>query len=67
MRQLRKEETGDVRACLPHNEEDLLRAAVVFAGSSTSDVGLGARLAEKSITSRDVLCAIQDSHKQIGE
>jgi len=33
LRQIRKDETGDVRGRLPHNEEDLLRAALVFAGA----------------------------------
>jgi hypothetical protein len=33
IRQLRKDETGDIRGRLTANEEDLLRAAVVFTGA----------------------------------
>jgi hypothetical protein len=33
VRQFRKEETGDIRGRLTANEEDLLRAAVVFTGA----------------------------------
>jgi hypothetical protein len=33
IRDLRRQQTGDIRGRLPANEEDLLRAAIVFAGA----------------------------------
>lgn len=33
IRELRRQETGDIRGRLPANEEDLLRAAIIFTGA----------------------------------
>lgn len=56
IRELRRQETGDIRGRLPANEEDLLRAAVVFTGA-----GLDATLKQLI---RDTLPGLLESNKQ---
>lgn len=59
IRQLRKEETGDIRGRLTANEEDLLRAAVVFTGA-----GLDATLKQLI---RDTLPQLLETNDQAHE
>jgi hypothetical protein len=59
VRDLRKQETGDIRGRLPANEEDLLRAAIVFTGA-----GLDAMLKQLI---RDTLPSLLDTSAQAQE
>lgn len=59
LRQLRKQQTGDIRGRLTANEEDLLRAAVVFTGA-----GLDATLKQLI---RDTLPKLLESNTQAHE
>jgi hypothetical protein len=59
VRELRRQETGDIRGRLPANEEDLLRAAIVFTGA-----GLDATLKQLI---RDTLPQMLDSSTQAHE
>ncbi len=59
VRELRRQQTGDIRGRLTSNEEDLLRAAIVFTGA-----GLDATLKQLI---RDTLPTLLDTNTQAHE